>query len=103
MGNVSALFAKPQKVLLLLLFQCCSLFLWAQARISGKVTDASSKGIPNISVQVQNTTFGTTTDDQGAYTLSANLKPGNYQLVFTGVGFRSTSQAVQIGSAATYT
>ncbi|RYZ31066.1 MAG: SusC/RagA family TonB-linked outer membrane protein [Chitinophagaceae bacterium] len=99
----SAFFARPHKALFLLLFQCFTLALLAQVRISGRVTTDGTQGAPNISVQIQNTNFGTTTDDQGGYTLMANLNPGTYQLVFTGIGFRSTNQSLQIGSATSYT
>jgi len=99
----SAFLARPHKALCLLLFQCFTLALLAQVRISGRVTTDGTQGAPNISVQIQNTTFGTTTDDQGAYTLTANLNPGTYQVVFTGVGFRAANQSLQIGSATTYT
>ena len=99
----SALQVKPHKALLFLLFQCCTIVLWAQVRITGKVTGENSQGIPNISVQIQNTNFGTTTDEQGGYTLSANLKPGTYQVVFTGVSFRSSTQPLQVSSGNEYT
>jgi TonB-linked SusC/RagA family outer membrane protein len=92
----------PHKALLFLLFQCLSLALLAQVRISGRVTSDGTQGIPNISVQIQNTSFGTTTDEQGSYNLSTNLKAGSYQIVFSGVGFRTVTQTLQIGSASTY-
>lgn len=88
--------------MLLLFLLLTTTALLAQVRISGRVTDGT-QGIGNVSVQVQNTTFGTTTDESGAYQLTSNLKPGTYILVFTGVGFRSATQTVQIGSATAYT
>lgn len=103
MRKLSTRLAKPHKALLFLLFQCCALTLLAQVRISGRVTSDGTQGLPNISVQVQNTNFGTTTDETGSYSLTANLNPGTYQLVFTGVGFRSATQTVQVGTAASYT
>src|SRR5215210_5295627 len=103
MRKQSTRLVRPHKALLFLLFQCFSFVLLAQVRISGRVTSDGIQGIPNVSVQIQNTTFGTATDEQGAYSLTANLSPGTYQLVFTGVGFRSSAQAIQIGSATAYT
>ena len=73
---------KPPKALLFLLFQCLSLMLLAQVRISGRVTSDGNEGIPNVSVQIQNTNFGTTTDVQGSYSFSADLKAGTYQIAF---------------------
>lgn len=102
MRRSSLLSTKPHKALLLFLFQFCALALWAQVRISGRVTSDGTNGVPNISVQVLNTTYGTTTDESGAYQVNANLKPGTYRLQFSGVGFRQTVQTVQVGSDAAY-
>jgi len=88
---------------LVLLLQACGLCLFSQVRISGKVTDAESKGLPGISVTIPNTTFGASTDANGLYSISANLSTGTYTLQFSGVGYKAQSQAVQIGNAATYT
>ena len=93
---------KPLKVLLLFLFQCFSLALLAQVRISGRVTNDGNQGIPDISVQIQNTNFGATTDAQGSYVLTADLKAGTYQLIFSGVGFRTVTRPLQVSSAAEY-
>lgn len=96
-------YRKYRPVSLLLLFQLFSLLVFAQVRISGKVTNADDKGIPDISVTIRNTTLGTTTDVEGNYSLQANLKPGTYELVFSGVGFKVETQRLQIGNATTYT
>jgi len=96
-------YRKYRPVSLLLLFQLFSLFVFAQVRISGKVTNADDKGVPDISVTIRNTTLGTTTDVEGNYSLQANLKPGTYELVFSGVGFKVETQRLQIGNATTYT
>ncbi|MBL7709841.1 MAG: SusC/RagA family TonB-linked outer membrane protein [Chitinophagaceae bacterium] len=87
----------------LLFLQLAALLVTAQIRVTGKVTDAAGKGIPSISVIVRNTTIGTVTDAIGNYDLSATLKPGTYVLDFTGVGFKSAEQALEIGTAAAYT
>ncbi|MBN8674912.1 MAG: SusC/RagA family TonB-linked outer membrane protein [Chitinophagales bacterium] len=87
----------------LLFLQVAALLVTAQVRVTGKVTDAAGKGIPAISVIVRNTSIGTVTDAAGNYDLSATLKPGNYLLDFTGVGFKSTEQTLAVNNAATYT
>jgi hypothetical protein len=86
-----------------LLLQVCGLFLFSQVRISGKVTDAENKGLPGISVTIPNTTFGASTDLNGLYLINANLPAGTFTLQFSGVGYKAQSQALQIGSAASYT
>jgi TonB-linked SusC/RagA family outer membrane protein len=75
----------------------------AQVKISGKATGKEGKGLPGISVLVRGTSFGTATDADGNYTLNADLKPGDYTLDFSGVGFKTLSSALKVGSAATYT
>ncbi|MFM2138806.1 MAG: hypothetical protein RJA57_1113 [Bacteroidota bacterium] len=75
----------------------------AQVRISGTVTGTDGKGIPAISVQVRNTSLGTSTDASGSYTLTGALKPGDYMLVFSGIGFKTMEKSLKVGSDAAYT
>lgn len=77
--------------------------LLAQVNISGKVTGADGKGIPFVSVQIRNTTIGSATGTDGAYSFDANIKPGTYVLVFSGVGFKTKEQSVQVGTEKAYT
>lgn len=103
MGRLSLRLSKPKKALLFFFFQFFVLSLWAQVRISGRVTGDGTTGVPNVSVQVVNTAYGTTTDASGAYSINADLRPGPYRLSFTGVGFKSITQTLQVSSAASYT
>ncbi|MEI9910748.1 MAG: carboxypeptidase-like regulatory domain-containing protein [Bacteroidota bacterium] len=88
---------------LALALQLTAVLALAQVQISGKITGPDGTGIPSISVQVRTTTIGAVSDANGAYTISAVLKPGNYILEFSGVGFKSKEQSIQIGSSVTYT
>lgn len=90
-------------LLLFVFFQLSILALSAQVTISGKVTDNQGAGLPAISVQVRNTNFGGTTDATGTYSLQTNLKPGTYDIDFSGVGFKSQSSRVTIGTDNSYT
>ena len=57
---------------------------WAQRTVTGKVTDDKGNPIPNVSVFVKGTNAGTTTKDDGTYTL---VLPANAKtLVFSSVG-----------------
>lgn len=87
-----------KNLLLLLLLQLCSVALFAQVTIKGKVTDAEGKGVPLVSVTVKNTNFGTTTNEAGDYSFSANLKSGPHSLIFSGVGFKSREENIQVSS-----
>src|SRR5215510_4209593 len=55
-----------------------SMAAFTQVRISGKVTSAEGKGLPYISVVVKGTAFGSSTDQDGNYNFSADLKAGDY-------------------------
>ncbi len=69
--------------------------LWAQTRtITGRVTDASGNPVANASVIVKGTTVGTTTNEDGTYSLT--LPENARVLVFSGIGF--SDQEKQIGS-----
>jgi TonB-linked SusC/RagA family outer membrane protein len=94
---------KWKSISLALLLQLSVIAVVAQVRISGKVTGADGKGIPAVSVQIRTTTVGTITDANGNYDFTATLKSGTYILDFTGVGFKSKEQSVQVGDAASYT
>ncbi|TWI82002.1 SusC/RagA family TonB-linked outer membrane protein [Chitinophaga japonensis] len=88
---------------LLLLTGFSAMSAAAQVRIAGKVTSQDGNGIPGITVQVKNTTYGAVTDPDGTYSFNANLQPGPYTIKFSGVGFATREQALQIGDAGTYT
>lgn len=80
-----------------------TLTIFAQVSISGKVTGADGKGVPFISVVLKNTSFGGATNAEGMYSFSADVRPGTYTLEFSGVGFKSKEQSLQVGTAVSYT
>ncbi len=68
---------------------------WAQGRtVTGRVTDATSSGLPGVSVQVKGTQRGTNTDSDGKYSLS-NVGD-NATLVLSFIGY--TSQEIVVGN-----
>lgn len=60
----------------------------AQVRISGKVTAKGGTAVEAASVFVRENNVGTATDNNGTFSFSASLKPGNYTLVFSGTGYK---------------
>src|SRR5689334_17718082 len=65
--------------------------------ISGKVTSKETKSaIPRASVFLSNSSFGTITATDGTFTLN-NLRPGQYTLVVSSVGFSDFTQKLQVG------
>jgi len=85
---------------LLMLFAVLGLMLsqsiYAQPKtVTGTVTDATTnESLPGVNVIIKNTTTGTTTDYNGAYSIS--VAPGQV-LVFTFVGY--ASQEVTVGAS----
>lgn len=66
---------------------------------TGSVTDQSvGQPIIGVTILVENTSIGGTTDFDGNYNFSASLQPGNYQLVFSYLGFRTQKVAVSLGA-----
>ena len=88
--------------LLLLSFLFAAAFVQAQVTISGKVTGKGNTAVSNASVVIRGTASGTSTDADGNYSITANLKPGKYTLEFSGVGFKTKTETVDVGSASTY-
>ena len=80
-----------------------SMVSFSQVKISGKVTNPEGKGLPFISIIVKGTSVGSSTDVDGFYSFTADLKQGQYVLEFTGVGLRTKEQTISIGSQAAYT
>ncbi len=91
---------KPVTFFLFTIFFTSSLI--AQIKISGRVTNKDGNGVPSISVYIKNTTFGTSSDAGGNYILIAPLKPGNYVLEFSGVGFKTKESSVRVGGDQNY-
>jgi TonB-linked SusC/RagA family outer membrane protein len=89
--------------LLLLSFMLISVIIMAQVTISGKVTGGRNATLTNASVTLRGTALGTSTDDQGNYTLTVEVKPGKYTLEFSGIGYKTKTVSIDIGSANSYT
>lgn len=58
-------------------------------RLSGQVRDAESGfPLPDVAVQVQQTTYGAYTDEEGFFFIE-NIPPGSYSLQFTRLGYQT--------------
>lgn len=69
----------------------------AQRKVSGKVTDPSGSAVPGVSVVAKGTTIGTTTSNDGRYSL---VLPGDAKvLLFSFIGMQS--QEVILGNQTT--
>jgi len=66
--------------------------------IAGKVTAIDTKApLGKASVFLSNATFGTVTADDGTFTLNG-VKPGQYELVVSILGYENFSQSVLVGA-----
>ena len=83
------------KVLLLFSMILSLNFVYGQDRkLAGKVTDATGSVVPGVSILIKGTSKGTTTNDNGLYTISVPTE--NTALVFSFIGF--ATQEVKVGN-----
>ncbi len=79
---------------MLLAFWLVSLAAWAQRSVSGRVTSGEDgSGLPGVNVVMSGTTFGTTTNVDGDYTISVPDDP-SVKLRFSSIGFQSVERAI---------
>ena len=79
MRRISTLFA--------LVFLFGTQLAFAQGKIAGRVTDSGNgEGLIGVNVVIDGTTQGTTTDLDGNYII-LNVRPGDYALRFSYIGF----------------
>ncbi|MEO6884399.1 MAG: DUF5686 family protein [Bacteroidia bacterium] len=87
-------FIKKMRVLFFLFSLFCVSILSAQeTKISGRVYDAKTREpLPFISVALQGTTIGTTTDVEGNYTISSDISADSIQ--FSYIGYTTFSHKI---------
>jgi hypothetical protein len=79
---------------LIIFFLITSITTFAQFKISGKVVNATNKvPLDGATVFINNTKFGTKTDNKGFFTIY-NLQPGRYELIVSMIGFRTQKTQV---------
>lgn len=83
------------KKLILLIFVTYSIAGLAQ--IKGKITDSKDQPLSFVSIYLDKTITGTTSNDNGDYELNIK-KPGNYVIVFQFLGYKTIKKSVSITS-----
>lgn len=78
-------------VLIMLMVTLTATFMFAQSRVTGKVSDGAGNGIPGATVLVKGTNVGTTSDAGGNYGISAAQ---NSTLIISSIGFKAQEIAV---------
>jgi TonB-linked SusC/RagA family outer membrane protein len=82
-----------------------SLGAWAQAgtgTVNGRVTDAKSEGIPGVTVLIDGTSVGGSTNADGTYTISG-VPAGARTLIISFVGYATVRQPVTVVAGQTAT
>jgi iron complex outermembrane receptor protein len=82
------------KKIIIILILGFSAMIQAQNMVSGTVTNIENQPIKGVSIYVPELHKGTTTDDNGKYTLT-NLPNGSLKLNFVFVGFSNQNKAIQ--------
>lgn len=100
--NSREIFNACKHALLLVFFTVVTAASFAQVKLTGRLTNAAGTGIPGT-VVIKNTSFGTSAATDGSYQFTADLKPGRYILLFSGVGFKSQEIAIDVNGASVNT
>lgn len=85
------------KLLLLLLFVCAG-FTGAFAQtgsVSGRVVDEKAQGLPGVTVIVEGTTLGNSTNSDGTFSIQ-NVPAGPHTLVVSFVGYTTSRQPITV-------
>ena len=87
----------------LIAYFCCLLMphiLWCQveeAQLLGSIRSENGQGLPGITVVLKGSEKGTVTDVEGSFGIN-NIRPGQYKLQVSGVGFDPLEQAVSLAA-----
>ncbi|CAM3527708.1 ferrichrome-iron receptor [Flavobacterium saliperosum S13] len=87
----------PIKFLFAALFFTFQLYAQSNGSIKGTVVSSQNFPLEKVTVATQNAGFSTLTDKGGNYNIS-NVKPGNYTLIISHIGFTTSSVQVTVTS-----
>ncbi len=94
---------KLRFLLFLTLSLTASLGAWAQATtgtVSGRVADAKNEGLPGVTVLVEGTSVGGSTNADGTYTI-AGVPAGAHTLVISFIGYSTARVPVTVAAGKT--
>lgn len=90
-----------KKLCALILFTTFTVMVYSSSvgyQLRGKIINSIGIPVPFASVAVLNTMAGTTTDEQGNFTLAFKSQPGHAVLVISSIGFKKKSINIELGS-----
>ncbi len=71
--------------------------------VTGKVTDAETQqGLPGVSIRIDGTTSGTITDAEGNFKFNSAVTPGNYSLIASFIGYKTSKNALVVDNQTSY-
>ena len=89
-------------ILLTILFLIIDISIYGESytnTIQGIVTDSTTgEALPNVNIFLSGTTWGTSSDLNGEFNLSS-IAPGNYELVFSMIGYISETKKININDS----
>lgn len=80
-------------LIMITLFLISTVPLYGQTSVSGRITDEANNPLPGVSILVKGTTNGTTTNNDGNFSLSV---PADATLVISFIGYRT--QEIPVGN-----
>ena len=83
-------------ILLLPIFFAVSQLSAQQIELSGKITDQKNVPVSFASVYIKNTSFGTTSNENGNYTFK--LRPGTYDIIYRVVGYKEKAGRINLSN-----
>lgn len=87
------------KWILTLCFLLVAALLFAQSALKGTVIDETDKPVPGASVFLNNTSVGTTANNDGNFELF--IPAGRFELIVSSIGFQTYNQAIPSSDRAT--
>lgn len=85
-----------KKIVFVALAALLPCFAWAQFSVSGKISEQkSSEPLVGASVSLNGTLFKTLTDGNGRYSIN-NVKPGNYKISISYLGYIPASKSIAV-------
>ncbi|MBU2938966.1 TonB-dependent receptor [Lacinutrix sp. C3R15] len=80
---------------LFFLFALLVQFTFAQTKLEGHIVNENNEDVPFATILVKNTSTGVSADANGVFIMNA-LQPGNYTLVISSIGYKTTEQQIII-------
>jgi hypothetical protein len=82
-------------ILLLITFECYYPQSYENSIYGKVISEKTGEPLPYVNIFISNSTWGTTTDSHGFYLLKS-IRPGNYELVFSMIGYETEIKSINL-------